>query len=274
MTQNDTIKHTADTAESSCNTREKDELFKKKKWRNWMFTLNNHSKNDIDTFLKLKNVKYVINEEIGIENKTPHLQGCWMFKNGRSFERLKKLFPRIHLEVAENIYACRAYCSKTETCTGRHWTNIKKPKVVEDYFTFKPYPWQKEVLELIKTKPDHRTVNWYWESKGNAGKSSLTRHILLKYNAIAVSGNARDIKCAIRSFNEEKPLEIVIIDIPRSSFSNVSYKAIEEIKNGFFFSGKYDSGQCIFDIPHVIVFANSEPELDMMSLDRWKVKEI
>jgi hypothetical protein len=54
----------------------------------------------------------------------------------------------------------------------------------------------------------------------------------------------------------------------------VNYGAIEQIKNGLLFSGKYEGGQCVFNQPHVIVFANAEPKEEQMSMDRWDIREI
>jgi hypothetical protein len=66
----------------------------------------------------------------------------------------------------------------------------------------------------------------------------------------------------------------VIIDIPRSRLDYVSYTAIEEIKNGCFFSTKYESDMVVFNSPHIICFANAYPETSQMSADRWKIYEI
>ena len=52
----------------------------------------------------------------------------------------------------------------------------------------------------------------------------------------------------------------------------MSYIAIEGIKDGCFFSAKYEAGMCVYNPPHVMVFANKAPELTMLSSDRWVVK--
>ena len=49
---------------------------------------------------------------------------------------------------------------------------------------------------------------------------------------------------------------------------------LEQIKNGMIYSGKYEGGQCLFESPHIVIFANSKPEIENMSIDRWNIKEI
>lgn len=70
------------------------------------------------------------------------------------------------------------------------------------------------------------------------------------------------------------PLELVVIDIPRCNENKVSYQAIEDLKNGMLFSTKYESAMCVFDAPHVLVFANFPPERAKLSADRWDVRHV
>ncbi len=238
----------------------------------WFFTFNNYNDKDI------KNVcsyftKYTFQEETG-SNGTPHLQGV-CFKRCR-FSTLKKAFPTVHWERCKNLKASLQYCTKLSTRSGKIHTKgfTKSKNIIIDYFkNKKPYIWQQNIIDMLSTKPDFRKIYWYWDSSGNIGKSALTRHLILNYDVLAVSGNARDIKCAYaKRIDDKKNVDMVIIDIPRSSFNNISYKCIEEIKNGFFFSSKYESNTYVFNIPHVIIFANSKPEISMFSLDRWVIK--
>lgn len=87
--------------------------------------------------------------------------------------------------------------------------------------------------------------------------------------ALVVSGKASDIKCAIAGM-KIKP-EVVIFCCPRNSEGYISYDALEQVKDGMFFSGKYESEMVLFNNPHVIVFANFAPDLAKLSVDRWKI---
>lgn len=82
--------------------------------RRWCFTLNNYTEEECDTISKVKCEYLIYGFETG-ENETPHLQGYIVFKNPKSFNALKKIIPRAHLEKAvgtnrENYM----YCSKQD----------------------------------------------------------------------------------------------------------------------------------------------------------------
>ncbi len=95
--------------------------------------------------------------------------------------------------------------------------------------------------------------------------------------AIIVGGKASDAGYAIQQYiekNGEGP-KIVILDVPRTkSAEYISYESIENIKNGCFFSGKYEGGMVRFNKPHIIVFANEPPESSRMSADRWNITQL
>lgn len=66
----------------------------------------------------------------------------------------------------------------------------------------------------------------------------------------------------------------IIIDLSRSMEDHVPYEAIEDIKNGIFFSGKYESKMIVRNNPIVIIFANFEPDTSKLSKDRWVITKI
>lgn len=68
--------------------------------------------------------------------------------------------------------------------------------------------------------------------------------------------------------------KLIVVDCPRSQQDYINYGAIEQIKNGLIFSGKYEGTQLVFNSPHVIVFANEPPDYSKMSMDRWNVVQI
>lgn len=94
--------------------------------RNWCFTLNNHTVREITTLTQAfseKNGTYVFQEEKGAEG-TKHLQGIVMFKNAISFNSIKKLMPRAHIEATKNKMASINYCTKEETRDGGIYSNF------------------------------------------------------------------------------------------------------------------------------------------------------
>jgi len=87
-----------------------------------------------------------------------------------------------------------------------------------------------------------------------------------------VSGKPKDIKYQIAQCKEDP--DIIIWDVPRSAKSYINYVAMEEIKGGVFCSTKYETKPVIINWPHVLCFANFEPEYDKMSKDRWNVTKL
>lgn len=92
------------------------------KCRNWCFTLNNYTVEDIKVICGF-DCKYVFQEEIG-DLGTKHLQGLLMFKSPRSFNSIKKLIPRAHWEPTKSKNASIRYCSKAETRAGEIYSNL------------------------------------------------------------------------------------------------------------------------------------------------------
>jgi hypothetical protein len=240
--------------------------------KHWVFTLNNHTLENIKNIEESSSIKrYSFQEETG-ESGTPHLQGYIEFITKR---RPKSIFENFnaHWEKCKRIKDAIAYTQKEDTRTGNQYLKgIKKIRPLSYIKYDDLYPWQKKISDLCKTEPDDRTINWLWEQTGNVGKSALVRHLCIMHGALLVSGKAADIKYQIANAREVP--EIIIWDIPRTARNYVNYCALEEVKNGCFASNKYESKMIIINSPHVICFANFEPEYANMSEDRWKVQEI
>lgn len=248
------------------------------KCRKWCFTLNNYEQKQMEQIIGTleRQGDYVIGEEKGAKG-TPHLQGYLEFKNPRSFKSIQKLLPKAHIEKAKgNRKQNFIYCTKE----GKYHTNIKDiviPKPVKNPLDGKTLkPWQLEIINMIKEEPDDRSIYWYWEEKGNVGKTSLCKHLCLTTNCLIVNGKQNDMFNAILQWKEQKGdyPEIILVDIPRSCIDYVSWGAIEKIKDGLFYSGKYEGGMVTMNCPHLICLANCEPPVEKMSEDRWKIKQI
>lgn len=239
----------------------------------WTFTLNNFSDQDFDTLkneIWLHCVDYRVQEEVG-ESGTHHLQG---YIQAKRKIRPSETFTNksIHWEKARSPSHARAYCCKDDTSTGNYVLDT-----VEPLDLIKPdRPWQLDILRLIGEKPDYRTIHWFWDSCGNTGKSGMTKYLCAKHDALCVSGKSNDCKYAIVQYKEQKKKypKIIIFDIPRTNIDYLNYEAIESIKNGCFFSGKYECTQVIMNSPHVIIFANSKPQEYKLSIDRWNIIKI
>lgn len=249
------------------------------KFRNWMITCNNWTQETHETLCNLAGCKYLFQHEIGKEG-TPHIQGVLMFKNARTWKQLRDKIGEYWFKPAENIHACKNYCSKVKTRVGDgYFTNIPEyqKKQIKDPLEGKTlYPWQQECLNIVADDPKDRNITWFWEDTGCTGKTSVAKHLCIHNDdCILVGGKAADMKYAVMNMvNKSKAPRVILMNITRTIEDYVSYEGIEAVKDGLFFSGKYESGMCMYDCPHVIIFANFEPKYSAMSPDRWDVHEI
>lgn len=237
--------------------------------KTWCFTWNNYDgSKDID-FLKnlLKNDSYIFGEEVG-ENGTPHLQGYIKFVKKVRFGWFKSNLPKVHCEPAKGTDEDNInYCSKDGKCHSKGLT-IKKPlKILErDHL----YNWQREIIKIVEAEPDDRTINWFWEPTGRAGKTTFTKFLCYHYNAVPVEGKKNDILYTVSEFESD----IYVFDFERSMEDYISYSAIEKVKNGIFMNSKYESKPIIRNSPHIICFANFKPDEEKLSSDRWNIVRI
>lgn len=243
--------------------------------KRWVFTWNNYKKEDLEALISAFSANsatlYVVGQEVG-KSGTPHLQGYVEFKS-----RCRPI-TAIPLKVSywkaakgkrqENI----DYCTKD----GLFHTNFKIPKPIKTLSENTLYPWQSWLLGIVKSDPHDRLIYWIWETQGNVGKSAFCKFLAIKYGALMVDGKGNDIMQAIAGYKEIENVfpEIIIIDCPRHNIDYINYGAIEKVKNGHVFSGKYESKQLLFNIPHVIIFANNKPDMTKWSKDRYFVKEL
>ena len=126
--------------------------------------------------------------------------------------------------------------------------------------------WQQDVMNLIKTPADDRSIHWIWEETGGLGKSWLSRHIAAFHGGILMEGRYEDMAY---DFNHHKA---AIFDIPRrhGNLDHFYYMA-EKLKDGMIFSSKYESRSKIFKSPHVIFFSNDPPPEGVWSEGKLKV---
>lgn len=218
--------------------------------------------------------------EQGDEKGYEHYQGQMTLKTKEKWKAVREWMPRgTYIEKTRNLDAAYDYSCKEDTRIAGPWEYGKAPRVgrkKKEMVVEEPLelivpdkPFQVEILELLASKADNRSIYWYWSTEGNLGKSQFARYICATYNALYCNGKKSDI---LYSFTQGK-YKIVIIDIERDE-ERIPYSAMESLKNGIFFCGKYESRQFIFNPVHLIVFANRAPELQRMSLDRWKIKKI
>ena len=241
--------------------------------KKWCFTLNNYSESDISSIRSIiqETCKYgTFGREIGAENNTPHLQGYVEFIEKRRPMSVFKMFDKIHWEKARGTRQDSIrYCSKEDRNPFVHPAPYKVEIELRN--------WQRDLIDYLSGDPDDRTIKWVWEPDGCAGKTTFQKYVFTHYeNVVILSGKGHDMKNGIVQYEDKHGNlpKIVLINIPRVMSGFVSISGIEEIKDMFFFSGKYEGGMVCGPSPHVLVFANSEPPYEKMSADRWDVTRL
>lgn len=248
-----------------------------KSMRKCCFTLNNHTNTDKQTLLEIckkRNYKIIVGEEVG-EQGTPHLQGYIEFPSPKAWATIKKLLPKAHIERARgNREQNLEYCKKEGNFTSTFPIPLRDQVLIE-YDDVEWYDWQNIIIDLYDTVPDRRTIHWVTDVIGNNGKSFLTRFLIVKHNILVANGKKADVfhQVAKRLENVDDPklFKMVVLDIPRHSQEFTNYAVLEELKNGYLMSGKYEGGTFVFPVPHVVVFSNQLPDYSKFSMDRWNV---
>jgi hypothetical protein len=137
-------------------------------------------------------------------------------------------------------------------------------------------PYQRFICDLIKGIPCDRKIFWFF-GEGNIGKTQFSKYLSATHGAICLSGKGADVRNGVVQYkmaNGDTP-EVVLFPIPRSYNSDyLSYEALENIKDMYFYSGKYEGGMINGNSPHLIIFANEPPDVSKVSRDRWRIYEI
>lgn len=238
------------------------------------FVLNNYTNIEVcqikETLSKICK-KALFGFETG-EEGTPHLQGYISLTKKERYTGLHKLpgLERCSFRKVRNEDALVKYCKKD----GNFW-EYPKPYTVE-IENFKD--WQLEIIDIINQEPDSRSIHWFWEENGGIGKTTFQKYIYTHYpNTIVCGGKAADMKhCVVDYLDKNKNLpKIILMNLPKTQELNYfSYTGVEEVKDMFFHSGKYEGGMVCGENPHVLIFANEPPRKDNMALDRWFIKHI
>lgn len=127
--------------------------------------------------------------------------------------------------------------------------------------------YQQEWLDTLKNQDDYK-VFWVVDYKGGMGKSTFCKYMCVNYDAIKLqNGKGNDL------LHGYKGQEYVLFDLSRTCEERLNYQAIEDIKNGHVFSGKYDSKMKFFAPPKIIIFSNFYPDRSALSKERWNIKE-
>lgn len=259
----------------ACNT-DKAQIKPKKQplqLKKYFFTWNNYPDNYEEILLKFGKefcCKYIWQREIG-KCGTKHIQGgIWLWDKHRFTEF--GLPVQIHWEPMRDEKKTIEYCSKDDETYDGGRVKYGFPKEIK--IIDKLYPWQSEIEEIFFTEPDGRKIHWFYDYIGGKGKSKFCLYMAIKHKALVIQGGKLSDIMNIIFNTDMDEVNMVIIDVPRCNGNKVSYASIECILNGMITNTKFETGIKYFNPPHIVVFANSEPDTSKLSNDRWIIKEL
>ena len=226
--------------------------------KRWCFTFNNYSDSDISSIVPIfrdKCSKVIIGKEVG-ESGTPHLQGFCSFKV-KCRPLSLKLPAKIHWEKAKgNDVQNFEYCSKNSNIL----LNIGFPKPPNTISKNNFKSWQRELTEIFEVPAawDDRTIYWYY-GDANIGKTQWAKYMCVHHNAVVIGGHKRHMLAQVEK--SEAPIYIVLLSY---GDNKVSYRALEQIKDGLFTShfGCDNNNMVIRDAPHLVIIGNEPPNED------------
>ena len=133
-------------------------------------------------------------------------------------------------------------------------------------------PWQEQLLnELHNVVQSDRALTWIVDVLGAAGKSVMCQW-LMSHSTFGESILYQDLDYRTNSYlyNSEG---LVMFDIPQTT-KPTDLKFVEDLKNGYLISTKYECRKKIFASPVVVIFSNDFPVKTLLSIDRWNVFHI
>jgi len=184
-----------------------------------------------------------------------------------AFVEAMKETPLTDVEILENHPMILAKYPRFVSTTRRL---TAESRITDPPLAARP-GWQESLLRQLTAIPDPRKVMWYYDEVGGAGKSLFSRRFrcLNGERAYVVTGGKHaDIQYGYTRQS------VVFFDWPRSGEEAFPYGVVEAFKNGYFLNTKYESTPVYFNSPHVIVFANFEPDKSKLSNDRWDIHNI
>lgn len=170
------------------------------------------------------------------------------------------------------------YCMKEDTRVEGPWTDKDKAAYIPiQYRNLELWPYQQTIVDS-KGVQDWRVVDCVIDPSGNNGKSTVASIADLMHGCIdlpPVNDGDKVIQslCDILIAKQERSPGIVFFDLPRSVNKEKlggMFTAIEQIKKGKVYDPRHSYKEWWFDSPRVWVFTNAKPDLNLLSIDRWR----
>ena len=130
-------------------------------------------------------------------------------------------------------------------------------------------PWQAELKSIVDGEANDRTIVFVVDYVGNSGKSWFAHWYAGKNDRCQVIQPA---KKADMAYALDPTIRVLFVDAPRSKQGEyLQYDFLEDVKNGYVFSTKYESRVKQLEKCHVIVMMNEDPDMEKLSQDRYRI---
>lgn len=174
------------------------------------------------------------------------------------------------------------YVMKEETRVAGPWDDREETKkyIPRQYrgLLEQLRPFQRHIYDTADVF-ETRIINMIYDPTGNVGKSTVAILCELFGHGLDLPpvNDAEKIiqsccdMCEAKDLRNPSP---IFVDLPRAMNKerlNGIYTAIEQIKKGKLFDLRYKYKEYWIDSPQIWVFSNIEPDLQLLSRDRWKV---
>lgn len=243
---------------------------------------------DLHSFLKTKCKKWVFQLEKGDKTGYEHYQG--------RFSLIKKTTKKALITLTESKFnylepTISAESQRTAFYVMKEQTRLKGPESDVDYLKreklyipqqFKPLkqnlkPFQNYIATVRPV--EDRKINFIYNESGNIGKTFISNVLELLqegFNCPPINDfkELLQMVCCYCMDNEIRHLGKLFIDMPRAMNKDrlyQMYSGIEYLKSGKLFDMRNHYKSWWIDSPEIWVFSNTEPDLTLMSVDRWNV---
>lgn len=129
---------------------------------------------------------------------------------------------------------------------------------------------QQDLADRLAAEPDDRRIIFVVDTVGGTGKSWFIKKWMSMHpelTQLLSIGKRDDLAHAI-----DPSRRYFLFDLPRSQSEFLQYSVLEQLKDRFVFSPKYESRtKFLQHVPHVVVFMNERPDRNKLSADRYQV---
>lgn len=213
--------------------------------------------------------EYIFAEEHGKSGKTRHIEGAFITREDRKRRTaIQSCFKFSDCQKSQkrNWQACIKYCSKEG---GRiiHSDGVRPVKPIKVITDLKPY--QTQIIDIVKTEPDDRTIHWFYGPK-NIGKSKILKKLCVEHRCHILPITERHALSQVFKSHEEKDVYCMNLTADESAYqTNKMFSILEAIKDGMFSAsfGTEANGMCLFNDKHLIVMANERPDMTKTHID-------